>query len=382
MKNITTGIDKLLQLVQDAKKISSEEAAKQLNLGKDVIEEWAELLEQEKIVKLTFKLSKMYIEARKLNEHVVLESAKKVRSERDAFNRKIEATIKSLDRDTAGFEEVKKEFEKVQLKIKDELETVRGEMKELEHYNSLKQNIDAEIEEQKKDYAAFTQTYDEQITQFDKDYEQLVAKLKREETNIKEFQDKIDGLRKDKESVEATINKSLEELKNVSSDLDGQIKQLKLTEQNVQDVRKKIDNLTMNIDQTKKKNIQRLAKIVGLKREKIEEQQDALLREAKERLNQIKDYADGGKKIYEDFSDLFKKKIETTDLIANIEKEKYQLRNELLDLQKKVNMFSLVSKSKTLKEQFGDIEKTIERYEERKHLLVEKIHDLLGFIKG
>ncbi len=68
MKNITTGIDRLVQLIHDNEKITSEKAAKELGIAKDVVEDWIELLEQEKVVSVTYKFNKMTVEERKIDE--------------------------------------------------------------------------------------------------------------------------------------------------------------------------------------------------------------------------------------------------------------------------------------------------------------------------
>jgi chromosome segregation ATPase len=382
MKNITTGIDKLVQLIHDKTKISSEQAAKTLGISKDVIEEWIELLEQEKVVSVSYKFSKMYVEERKIDEDTVEISVKQAHSERDAFKRKIEATIKAIDNETSGFEEIRSEFAKVQGRIKDELETVRKEMKELERYDALKKNIDKEIEEQQKTYKQFIQEYDNQLEDFDKAYEQSVEDLKKEEKQLTVFEEKVAELREQKNDVEKTIATSIAQLKEISSALTSQIKNISGTEENIKKIKKDILSITGNIEKNREENIKRLSKLVGSKREQIEEQQDTLLKSAKLKVKEVQNYAEMGKKIYDGFENLFAKKIKTGDLIAEIETEKDNLKKELELLQQKVEVFNVISKHASVVDKLGDIEKTLAAYEKRKETLSGKINNLIGFIKG
>ncbi|MBN1175436.1 hypothetical protein JXA48_02215 [Candidatus Woesearchaeota archaeon] len=381
MKNITTGIDRLLQLVEERKKISAETAAKELNLGKDVIEEWAEILEQEKIVNLSFKFSKMHIEAKKITERTVFDSAKQISSQKEAFHRKIESTIKSIDNESAGFEEIRSEFEKIQGHIKDELETVRKEMKELEHFDALKKNIEKDIQTQKKDYELFTKAYDEEMKTFEKNYSSSIEKLKKEQDTLKKLQDSIVGLRSDKQEIEKIIKESLQRLKDVEKKADEQIVDMKQTEKTIDKLKKEIDGLSTNIKVSRAKNLKTLAKIVGEGRERITKDHENLLKNAQSKVTELKDYADAGEKIYKKFSDKFMKKIETGDLISEIEKEKNDLKDELIELDKKVQTFNALKGSVEVKDQFKEIEAKIFSYEEKRHKLSDKINKLLGMMK-
>ncbi|MCF7799118.1 hypothetical protein K9M74_04395 [Candidatus Woesearchaeota archaeon] len=382
MKNITTGIDKFVQLIHDHKKLTSERAAKLLGVSKDVVEDWIELLEQEKVVSVSYKFSKMYVEERKIDEETVKVSAKQALSEKDAFERKIDATIKAIDNETSGFETVRREFATVQGRIKDELETVRKEMKELEHYDELKKNISKDIAEQQEVYKKFIQEYNNQLDSFDKAYQQSVEDLKKEETKLEVFETKVGELRYSKDEIEKTIQHSLKELKAVSDNLTSEMKNIQGTEERITKIKKDLLSITNNIEENKQQNIKKLGKLVGSKREEIERQQDTLLKSAKIKVEEVKNYADMGKKIYDSFENLFSKKIKTGDLISDLEHEKDSLKKELEVLKKKVEAFNAIDKELAVQKKLGDIEETLESYEKRKQALSQKISSLINFIRG
>jgi len=205
--------------------------------------------------------------------------------------------------------------------------------------------------------------------------------LKKEQDNLKKLQDSIIGLRTDKQEIEKTIKTSLEKLHEVEKKSDKQLDDMKQTEKVIFRLKKDIDSLSTNIEVSRANNLKTLAKIVGEGREKITDSHERLLKNAQSKLSELKDYANAGEKIYAKFSDKFMKKIKTGDLITEIEKEKNNLRNELISLDKKVQVFDAIKRSADVKKQFKDIEAKIFSYEEKRHKLSEKINKLLGLIR-
>ncbi|MFH1211913.1 MAG: ATPase, T2SS/T4P/T4SS family [Candidatus Woesearchaeota archaeon] len=62
MRTITTGVDRLIELVSSKKSISIKNAAKSLGVDRDIVEEWAEFLEEQKIIRVEERLSEPYLE--------------------------------------------------------------------------------------------------------------------------------------------------------------------------------------------------------------------------------------------------------------------------------------------------------------------------------
>jgi len=58
---VTTGVDALVKLVKDAEKIDIETASKELKIPVDTIEDWARVLEEEGIIRVQYKLTKVYL---------------------------------------------------------------------------------------------------------------------------------------------------------------------------------------------------------------------------------------------------------------------------------------------------------------------------------
>ncbi|MFW6449561.1 MAG: helix-turn-helix domain-containing protein [Nanoarchaeota archaeon] len=68
---IETGVDKLVDLISSKKKISIPEAAKALDVSEDVIQEWADFLEEEDLITIDYSIRTTYLEEKKLDERDV-----------------------------------------------------------------------------------------------------------------------------------------------------------------------------------------------------------------------------------------------------------------------------------------------------------------------
>ncbi len=148
MAKIETGVDRLVELIDKDKRISVEDAAKKLGISKVVIQEWSDFLEEEKIISIEYRFSKTFLVQRKLTEREVKDKEKEYSSEKDAFVRKVEAGLRTLEDDALGFEKIKTEFLEIKNSLGPEIDKVKGEVNQLQKYEYLKKNLDKDIEKQ------------------------------------------------------------------------------------------------------------------------------------------------------------------------------------------------------------------------------------------
>ena len=104
--SIETGVDKLVKLIAKEKRIELSEAAKQLNVDAAVVQEWADFLEQEGLIDLQYSLSKAYLVEKHLSKQDVEKKGKEYDNKKEAFIRKVDATLKKLESETADFESI------------------------------------------------------------------------------------------------------------------------------------------------------------------------------------------------------------------------------------------------------------------------------------
>ena len=381
MGDIITGIDKLVQLINRRNEISLEEAAKELNIDKTVLEDWVEVLEAEKLVKVNYKFSNMFISGSKTTSKDALKTASHVVSSKEAFNRKIDATIHALDKETEDYQQVRTRFLSIQHQIKDEIKTVRKELAELKQFDHMKSNIDKDIASSQKDFKKFVAVYNSQLDSFDKSYISLVHDLKTEQVRLEKYAKKVDELKKVKVDIEKTVHDSINELKRVTREFELESKNISISESRISQLNKSIDNLSSHIQDKKADVMKTLNRKIGTSIPKIKTKQDELLASAKAKKEEIKNYAYTGEMIYKSFDKLFSKKIKTAEMIEAIERERLGLLKELDDLKAKVAIFSIKKKDPEIKKKLKEMEKIIGEYEKRKRTLGIKIEKLMSFIR-
>lgn len=380
MQSITTGIDRLLRILKEKKKIQLEDLAKELDLDVEVVEDWVDLMEKEDLITTKTKLSKTWVEIKNIDDKKVVKTGNEIISQKQAFSRKIQVAIKALEKDTSGFEDLKNKFNELQGHIKSEIDTVREEMKELESYDKLKKNINKDIEVQKKQYEQFVKAYEDQISDFQKKEEVLLKNLEKEQKHAEELTNKVKDQHDLKKKIENKINDSLVEMSDISKEMNKYMSEISGTEKRIEGLKKDITKFKVVVEKNKEDKIKQLAKKLGVDKEKIERQQDELIKKSKLTIDEMRTYSETQKILYLNMDSMFGKKIKITEMIEDIEKEKEKLKTELQELNKRVGLFNALKKDDEIKSQMANIEKTMKSYESRKNSLVNKIYDLTKLI--
>ena len=213
--NIKTGVDKLVELVAEKKKVTIDDAAKKLGVGKEVIQEWAEFLEEEGIISLDYSLSKTWITEKKITKEDVISGDKEVSSEKEALARKIDVAITALQDETSGFENIRKEFTNIQGHIKNEVEVVKKQLTELERYDSLRNNIDKDVSKQRQNYDSVIKDSQEKLKLESQKYDELREVIEKERKNLEQYGQKLDELKKLRNDYDRTLNSLKDSLKSI-----------------------------------------------------------------------------------------------------------------------------------------------------------------------
>jgi predicted transcriptional regulator len=80
---VTTDVDELIRLLSDVQKISVDEAAKKLNIPKNVLQSWIEFLVEEKIIGIEYSFTTPYIY---LNRPKESQKTKKTKEEKMTYS--------------------------------------------------------------------------------------------------------------------------------------------------------------------------------------------------------------------------------------------------------------------------------------------------------
>jgi len=380
--NIKTGVDKLVELVAEKKKVTVDDAAKKLGVGKEVVQEWAEFLEEEGVISLDYSLSKVWIVEKRITKEDVISGAKEVSSEKEALARKIDVAITALQDETTGFENIRKEFANIQGHIKNEVEIVKKQLTELERYDSLRNNIDKDVSKQRQGYESFIKEAQEKLKLESEKYDELKGAIEKERKNLEQYGQKLEELKRLRNDYERTVNSLKESLKNIDEVMEDYRKKFDSSNKVVSTYKTALDRLTAEISERKGSVLTKRIAELKSGEERLLKNQLELENEIKEKLGALRSYSGMGEKVHKGFDGVFSKNITTEKLIAEIENDKTDMTKDLEALKAKVLAFTLLTNNSTVKSQLKDMAYTLESFEHKKLSLRYKIEKLLGIIKG
>jgi chromosome segregation ATPase len=381
MKRIKTGADKLVELIQTTKRISLDDAAKNLGVTTELVQDWADFLEKEKLISVDYSFSKAFLTERTFSSKEIKQSAKEIVSEKDAFVRKVENALSSLEADSITFNEIKKQFNTIQDSVKEEIKIVETELANLEKFEVLKNNLDKEINAQKEKYKKEIGVISNEIKDKEKEFNDLSVRLLKEKDSILSIKEKISELHKSQTELSKIIASAHEELSNNKKELEKEqidlVKKAKLFHR----LSNEADELGNKILGEKNKRISEVFASLKKDSEALFQKQDVLLYGARKKTVKLESYNDFDKKIKSSFKGVFEKIVNISKKIKEIDSERDSLKSNLEKLHSKAKALSLMSNNKDLKNQVEEISAEIKKQEEIKKKLFGKINSLLDYLK-
>ncbi len=94
--NIATAIDSLVEVIKTKKKITLEDASKFLGLPMNIIHEWANFLEEEGLIKITYKFTTPYLEIKEKAK--TEEDVEDLKRKLDLATRKLQTILSKLEK--------------------------------------------------------------------------------------------------------------------------------------------------------------------------------------------------------------------------------------------------------------------------------------------
>ena len=377
---LETGVDKLVSLIKEKKKISVPQAAKALGVSQVVVEEWADFLEEDGIISIDYKFATPWLIDKKLRKEEITKKVKEFHGKKDVIIRKSESLLSSLDKEGEDITKVRDEFKKVREELHSEVSSVQGELNELKKYEALKKNIDNQIKTQDQIFADKIKQMDREILRAQKKYSELLKEIDAEEKIIKTEKLKTDSIKKIEnnlknkiKNIEGTIGKIKQKIKAEDiyiGDVEGHVKKLK----SLADDTKEIINL-------QKKKIKPLARESKEYEKKIMQSQKEILKKVFEKSRVIKKDISESKRLSDRFKKFFEKKMETTNLIEKINDDRNSLRKELNEFITRASAFSISSHSADIQKQINIMEKKFKEIDSKKNIFEKEISKLCSLIK-
>ncbi|MCF7861390.1 hypothetical protein K9M79_04005 [Candidatus Woesearchaeota archaeon] len=365
LKVIKTGVDRLVELINKSNGISASESAKQLNLSRDMILDWANLLEEEQIISIEYGLSRIFLKPRVLVSKQISQLKKKHEVTSKKVDTKVNKLLSTIDKEDKELSTFKEEIHIFKKYVDDDVKALGKELKIISKTEEDQMAVNDRIHSKRYGFKKNLNILNAKLSQEQKRYKDLLSEMDKEKTAVKEEKDEISILKNEEEN----IKKNLGQLTNLVHSLDARVKK---EDQKISNTERHI-GLLNNLAKRVEDNIKsEKTQIEGLM-SKGSKYNDKILKAEKDMIGKISglDVKESDKKkISAYLKKMFAKKKDMKKLIEKIDTDRIYLEDHLRDLVKRETAFKKTgSKSykkhlKTLEEQLHKINKKKEEFKQ------------------
>ena len=373
---IETGVDKLVNLVKERGRIALTDAAKELGVSTTVVQEWVDFLEDEGIISVEYKMTKSFLVERKLTKKEVEAKSKEFESKKDVFVRKAEVSLSFLGKQAEELKNVKGEFDRIKNELGLELDTVRNELKELEKYQQMRQELQKQIEEQKDDAKAKIEELTKQILNEQRRYQALVTDIEKEKINLAHEKQQAKSI----EESEKLLNKKLSDLKGMITLIEKKVGEedlaIKNSELHIERLNSIIEDVKQRVEEEKASIAPLIEKSKELEKKMIELQENIIKRIAEKKKTAV-----NADKITKKVNDFFAKKMAVVNLVDKVNKDRNELEKSLIELIKKAKSFQLAGRRGDTGKEMLDLEKKFDEVNKKKGVFEGELKKIASFFK-
>ena len=376
---ITTGVDNLVNLVSEKKKISIAEASKTLAVDKELIEEWTDFLEEKGIIKLEYKFTTPYIVYKEPDNKTVAKNKKAFNTKKDTVVRQIDSTLKLIENHAAGLTDVKDEFDKINAELEDRIKSIRGELSELEKFDSLKKDLGKELTVEYESFKKKMQIIESRIKTVSNKYEAMMGNLSQEEGELDSHTQKLEEMKSAENKIKTRIKSLHDELKSLQNEEGQEVSK-------IDDKEKKISLMRLNAKRLQaelanhKKNIKPLIKEFQEAHNNAEKARDSVLKGLDDHLKKVEVKESKVQNIKNKFETYLKKKIDIDIMMDRLTSEIERLSGELKMLKQESKLLSLTTSDDRSEKLMKEIDKKFKSALEEKKDFEKKAEELRKII--
>jgi chromosome segregation ATPase len=121
---ITTGVDALVRLVKEKQRTELEEASSVLNIPQETIEDWARVLEEEGILRIEYRLTRIYLVWVKPTEEEVAAEKESFYEEKKGIETEVDQIKGKITEDAKGLETLRESFGQFYTRVYGRMETL------------------------------------------------------------------------------------------------------------------------------------------------------------------------------------------------------------------------------------------------------------------
>ena len=328
-----TSIDSLIELVHVKGRIELNEASVTLGIAPNIVEDWAKVLDQNNLIKITNELGRLYLISVNLSSEDIFKTQEKIKTKTSMAQSDISIQLLSLEKFAGALDNLKEYTQSAEKMFKEKMPNIQKNISQINKIYSLLENQGKTVEKIK---TSAQDSYD---------------KINKE---ISEVQDRLNNF-ENQDSLKA-LDKHFQSINDVSNKLNELQKTINLINKNKAD----------EINQLKKTAAEQLKLIdedINKKNQELSASIISLHNDLKSHLNEIHKEYNSSKDIIKKVQDLDNQKHQMQKAISDVKisfNDKYSKINQNIisnidELSAKTN--SAKSEIASLNQNIGDIAK-------------------------
>jgi len=376
---IETGVDRLVKLIRDTKKISLGEAAKRLGVTRPIVSEWAGFLEEEGLLRINYIFTTPYLELRQVTDAAIQKKEAELAKKRQEMEAKIQSAVKNIDAHTEGISKARQGLESFNAEVATELTAAKVILDELREYQSQLEKANLNAKEHGKEYLNSLGDMKSQLEGETEKYSGVLAGLAKDKELLKSEKELADQIKSEESDLMGRLGQIQKRLGAITKK-PGQIKD-EITARELEELKTLADKIATEI----KERNDRLQQVLGEVR-KYEVQ----MRNSEKKIKQfIQKSKSGSSKDARKKKDAVRLKLAMSSrkkaeaLIKKAESDISKISTEMETLLKKASALKEVSGSKSAKAHLkdllamrGDVARKLNSFIREAQMLGEAVHKL------
>jgi predicted nucleic acid-binding Zn-ribbon protein len=374
-ETITTGVDNLVSFIMEKKRVSVAEASKRLSVDRELIEEWADFLEERGVIKVEYKFTTPYLIYKEPDAKSASKSQKHFTTRKTAFTRQIDSTLQLIEGHAQGLTKVRDEFDKINAELEVKIKGIREELQELEKFETLKRDLGNELSAQYEEFKRRITSMESRLRKSEETYEQMIKTLEEETDELEERHKHLEGLK----HAESAIISNLEKVKRQIADIESQRKSETLKigtqQQKISILKLKSSRLAAELKKHKLE-IKPVMAEFNKAHETSVKKKEALMRRFEDHLKTVEIKESRVEKIKGDFEQYLKRKIDIDIVMDNLTSEIEKLHAEFRFLKQESRILALTGKKQNTDKDMAKLEKRLKDALERKKSFEKHVEGL------
>jgi chromosome segregation ATPase len=372
---ITTGVDNLVSLIMEKKRISVSEASKQLAVSRELIEEWADFLEERGVIKLEYKFTTPYLIYKEQDNKTAVKSQKHFVTRKESFTRQIDSTMQLIEGHAQGLTKVRDEFDKINADLEVKIKSIRAELQELERFDTLKRDLGNELSAQYEEFKRRIGSVENRLRKSEETYEEMIKSLEEENEELDHRQKQLENLKQAEKAMISNLEKVKSEIARMELQRKSESLKIGSEQQRIGLLRLKSRRLATEL-RKHKQEIKPIIKSFQDAHEKSVNAKNVLMKRFEEHLEKVEIKESKVEQIKLNFEMYLKRKVDIDIVMDKLTSEIEKLHAEFRFLKQESRILALTGKKQDTEKEMAKLEQRLKSALERKKGFEKHVDEL------